>query len=62
MNCLLLQIPDAQGTPIQVNGVGGMPNGGPDALANIVGTRSYSTYLNSRYSLSSLFYLGWKIG
>ena|ERR1035437_4698955 len=38
MKLLALQIPDAQGTPIQINAVGGMPSGGTDALANIVGT------------------------
>lgn len=33
---LALTIPDAQGTPIQINGVGGMPQGGPNTLANTV--------------------------
>ncbi len=38
MKLLALQIPDGQGKPIQINSVGGIPQGGPDALANIVGT------------------------
>ena len=38
MKELALQIPDGQGNPIQINGVGGMPEGGTNALANIVAT------------------------
>jgi hypothetical protein len=37
MKLLALQIPDGQGNPIQIGGVGGMPEGGTNALANIVG-------------------------
>jgi TRAP-type C4-dicarboxylate transport system permease small subunit len=38
MKKIALQIPGANGNPIQINGVGGMPEGGTNALANIVAT------------------------
>jgi TRAP-type C4-dicarboxylate transport system permease small subunit len=34
MKLLALQIPNAQGTPIQIQGVGGIPQGGANELPN----------------------------
>ena len=38
MKLLALQIPGANGVPINIQGVGNMPQGGTDVLPNIVGT------------------------
>jgi len=38
MKLLALQIPDANGNPINIQGAVGMPQGGTGSLANIVGT------------------------
>lgn len=37
MKLLALQIPDANGNPINIQGAGGMPQGGTDLLPNIIG-------------------------
>jgi TRAP-type C4-dicarboxylate transport system permease small subunit len=57
MKFLALQIPAANGNPIQINGVGGMPEGGPNSLASIVGLGLNLLLLAALFL--SLFYLIW---
>jgi hypothetical protein len=57
MKLLSLQIPDASGNPVNINGVGGMPQGGPDTVANIV--KLGLNLLILAAVILSLFYLVW---
>lgn len=38
MKLLALQIPDAQGNPVNIQGAGGIPVGGTDTLSSIIST------------------------